>query len=171
MLNRTRSRTISSIYGYNGGLGPTAKWDGEPLGVNCGYGAHFGDWERMTVLVETTPGTRTVKLKAVMGELHGDEVVFRERNTIAPVEQFSRNEVYAAWHSHATYPDVGIHRYGIDFTSTRGSPGTRAKRSRRFTSGSVTCARKPAIRSVTGPIGSISTAIGVRGWSAMTVRW
>jgi hypothetical protein len=119
--DRTRHRiSYYFFYGYNGGLGPTAKWDGEPLGLNCGYGAHFGDWERVTVLVETTPGSRSVKLKAVMGEQHGDEVVFRESDTIAPVEQLGRIEVYAAWHSHATYPDVGTHRYGIDFTSDKG---------------------------------------------------
>jgi hypothetical protein len=120
-IDRTRHRiSYYFFYGYNGGLGPTAEWDGEPLGWRCGYGAHFGDWERVTVLVETGADLRNVKVKAVMGEQHGDEIVFSTSDDVRPVEQLDRIEVYSAWHSHATYPDTGTHHSLTDFTEKGG---------------------------------------------------
>jgi Vacuolar protein sorting-associated protein 62 len=120
--DRTLHRiTYYFFYGYNGGLGPTTKWDGEPLGLQCGYGAHFGDWERMTVIVQTSSGSNNIQIRAILGEQHGDEVAFDHPDTIASPDQFARINVYSAWHSHATYPNAGTHRWGVDFTSDDGA--------------------------------------------------
>jgi hypothetical protein len=114
------------FYPYNGGLGaPSFNWTPTPLsGPGAGFGAHFGDWERMTAQVRVFDD-RTCQVLSVELEQHGDSTKTGIQVARRNVADIPRINVYSAWHSHASYATADEQHRNFplpnDFTDTRGA--------------------------------------------------
>jgi hypothetical protein len=97
-----------ALFTYNGGLGPQTSFVARPLERRSGFGAHIGDWTRVTAKVKIA--NKRVSLLYVDYEAHGDQNFVTKWNfNSLPLEQVKQLTVYAAWHSHEAYPNAGIH--------------------------------------------------------------
>lgn len=105
------------FFGYNGGLGPQTDYASRPLGSGSGFGAHIGDWIRMTAKV--TISQDKVSLLYIDRETHGDSNIDTSSNFSGlSLDQVPRLTAYAAWHSHELYATTGIHlRREVGFTA------------------------------------------------------
>lgn len=96
------------FFGYNGGLGPQTAYASRPLGSGSGFGAHIGDWIRMTAKVKINQDQ--VSLLYVDYEAHGDQNIDTSSNfTNLTLDHVPRLTAYAAWHSHELYTSAGTH--------------------------------------------------------------
>lgn len=93
------------FYPYNGKTPTTVA----PAGV---FGSHEGDWEHIVIRIHSSGK----KIKQVYFAAHGsDEGRWVKKSTkkIADSDHYKINgksvEVYSAWHSHASYVDLGLH--------------------------------------------------------------
>lgn len=105
------------FFPYNGGLGPQTAYSAKPLDTGSGFGAHIGDWVRLTAKV--TIINDLVSLHYVDYEAHGDQSLSTSANfTNLPLAQVPKLTAYCAWHSHELYPTAGTHlRVETGFTA------------------------------------------------------
>jgi hypothetical protein len=116
------------FFAYQSGLGFYTNWDAVPLGSKSGWGAHIGDWERLTAKI--TINKNLVSLIDVDYEAHGDSnFVTSSAFKDIPLSEVPRLTAWCAWHSHAMYPNSGIFNTQIrtetktfanDYTETGG---------------------------------------------------
>ncbi|WP_201462759.1 hypothetical protein [Brevundimonas aurantiaca] len=96
------------FFAYNGGLGPQTSYASRPLGSGSGFGAHIGDWIRLTAKVKINQDK--VSLLYVDYEAHGDPNIVTSSNfSDLTLDQVPRLNGYAAWHSHELYTTAGVH--------------------------------------------------------------
>lgn len=121
--------TYYFFYAYNGGMGPTAKWQLDPkidyLAPAWGFYAHEADWEEVSVAFCPTSDQSKIRIKAVGMEVHGtmcwDFDAYGKEDT--PISSLAHLEVYSAWHSHSSRPAPGeypLDNPGVDYCDAGG---------------------------------------------------